>query len=315
MPTDLSVRNEVKSRTPQKYEWLDPSIQRSMQEFEPTIEKVAGVAEQLTPWLRASDSRNKNDVYASSVVLPSGTRRQNAFVKIFPAEHRSQRVYNEVIAHHLAIQCSLPSPFTFPCACHVSLLRDSTREKMVSGISSPYVLGVASLDGNPKAVRQSGGDYEALWADLMNWPQIANVAVFDELLGNDDRHISNLVRCGPHDYSLIDNERILFGENWFGQDLTQQSSRRCDANIIADTIAEGTDELMRRRMLTVAQKYVMQIELKLPRISLGLEALCGAPEGSTLGLVNMLNKRRLMLQTLMQWHMRKGDLFQASTFR
>jgi hypothetical protein len=40
-------------------------------------------------------------------------------------------------------------------------------------------------------------------AEVMSWPDVARVAVFDELLGNDDRHINNLVRRGPRDFLPI----------------------------------------------------------------------------------------------------------------
>ena len=284
-----------------------------MKAFRSANTKICGVAEQLSPWIRAPDSKRENDVYASMVVLPGEQKRRSAFVKVFPPHIRAQRVYNEVIAHHLAIQCALPSPFTFTCACHVSLLRRGTLDRMCPDRTSQFVLGVASIEGNNTAIRQGGGDFAAKWADLMNWPHIANVAVFDELLANDDRHIPNLIRCGPHEYSLIDNERILFGEQWFDRDLDGLVIRRCDANVIADTIAEGSDEIMRRRMLILAQGYVMQISLKAPAIHPGLESICNAPADTTKRLIEMLNQRRLHLQSLMQWHMQKGDLFQVSS--
>ena len=275
-------------------------------------QSILGMAEQLTPWLRAADSTQENDVYVGNVVLPGQQQRRTAYVKIFPPRHRKGLVFNEVVAHQLAQQCALPSPFTFPCACRVSMLRRGTRGKMVPS-DSEYVLGVASLEETPRRIQQSGGDFAAKWADLMNWPLIANVAVFDELLGNDDRHIANLIRRGPQDYVLIDNERILFGEPWFDQDLTRFATRRCDANVIADTIAEGTDELMRQRMIAIAQRFVMQIQL-IPEASFEqLEAICEAPQGITAELIAMLNERRRHLQYLMQWHLQKGDLFKASS--
>lgn len=184
---------------------------------------------------------------------------------------------------------------------------------MAPEMDSQFVLGVASLEESSKKIRQIGGNSEAKWADLMNWPLISTVAVFDELLGNDDRHIANLIRRGPHDYVLIDNERILFGEPWFNQDLAKFETRRCDANVIADTIAEGTDEMMRQRMLAVAQRFVMQNQLTLPKNSDQIEVICEAPTGITGGLIAMLNKRRQHLQFLMQWHLQKGDLFKTSS--
>ena len=276
---------------------------------------IFGVAEQLTPFLRARNELNLNEIYVGQVILPSQDRRARAFVKVFPPEARNQLVYNEVVGHSLALQCGLPSPLTFPCACPVALLRQASRLVMAAGSVSPYVLGVASVDGNLKALRQSGSSSAAVWADIMNWPPVARVAVFDELMGNDDRHLENLIRCGPHEYTIIDNERILFGEPWFTLDLNQLRTRRCDANVLADTIAEGTDEVMRQRMIHIAQRLVMETTLTVPTVATSIEHMCGAQSGTTARLVEMLNLRRSLLPTLMQWHMEKGDLFQASTNR
>jgi hypothetical protein len=159
------------------------------------------------------------------------------------------------------------------------------------------------------------GASPAKWADLMNWPHIAKVAVFDELMANDDRHLENLIRRAPHDYVLIDNERILFGDCWFDQDLSAFETRKCDSNILADTIGEGTDEVMQHRMLQIAQHFVMQTLLEVPSRWEAIEGLCGAPAGTSVKLVEMLNRRRLLLPTQMQWHLKKGDLFQARTNR
>jgi hypothetical protein len=112
---------------------------------------------------------------------------------------------------------------------------------------------------------------------------------------------------------LIDNERILFGKPWFDQDLSQFANRRCDANVIADTIAEGTDELMRQRMIAIAQRFVMQIQLTSATSFEQLEVICEAPKGISVDLIAMLNERRRHLQHLMQWHLQKGDLFKVSS--
>jgi hypothetical protein len=274
-----------------------------------------GFAEQLNPWFRSSDSKSPNDIYVGTVVLPGGEMRRRAFVKVFPPAVRGQLVYNEVIAHHLAVQCALPSPFTFPCACHSSLLKISTRNTMAPDPDSPFILGVASLDGADKSIKQTGGSFATKWADLMNWPHVANAAVFDELMGNDDRHIANLIRSAAHEYVLIDNERMLFGESWFQRDIKEFSARKCDANVLADTIAEGSDTVMRQRMIHLAQRYVMNTILTAPDVGKSLEHQCGAPRGTTDRLIDILNQRRTLLPSLMQWHLRKGDLFYASSNR
>lgn len=149
----------------------------------------------------------------------------------------------------------------------------------------------------------------------MNWPHIARAAVFDELMGNDDRHVENLIRCGPHDYTLIDNERIVFGEPWFNLNLADLCGRNCDANVLADTISEGADVVMRRRMMDVAQRLVMDTMFATPDIAQNLEQKCCAPPGTTERLIEMLNRRRTLLPSLLQWHLQKGDLFRASTRR
>jgi hypothetical protein len=278
------------------------------------FENFFGIAEQLTPLIRG-DVDSANDVYVGFVVLPGGETRERAYVKIFPPADRHQLVFNEVIAHHVAIQCSLPSPLTFPCACRVSLLKSSTRAVMAPDSNSEFVLGVASIDGHPKSLMQKISYSAYKWADLMNWPHIAQVAVFDELMGNDDRHIDNLIRCGNHDYVLIDHERIIFGEPWFNLDLELMRTKRCDANALADTIAEGGDQVMKQRMISLAQRYVRQNILYVPEISSGIERLCRAPNGTTDKLFQLLNDRRTLLPSLMAWHTQKGDLFRASTFR
>jgi hypothetical protein len=278
------------------------------------VEGVCGYAEQLTPYLRASDSRSLNDVYFGIVILPDRKTRTRAFVKVFPPANRGQLVFNEVFGHQIALQCGLPTPYTFPCACPTPLIRRSTLDRWSDGVSD-HLFAVASIEGEHKEIVQRGGSSAMKWADLMNWPHIANVAVFDELMGNDDRHISNLIRSGPQDYILIDNERILFGELWFDSDLHRLVRRRCDSNVLADSIAEGTDEVMRQRMISYAQRYVMETRFDVPAACERIEELCGAPKSTTKGLIQMLNQRRQILPTLMQWHMQKGDLFQTSSIR
>ena len=273
---------------------------------------MIGIAEQLNPRVRRVSDKSQNDVYVGSVLLPHGDLRVRAYVKVFPPKNRGQLVYNEVIAHHVAVQCELPTAFTFPCACRPSLLRSATRATMIAGLDSDFVLGVASVDCALKELKQVQSASAMVVAEVMSWPHAAHFAVFDELLGNSDRHIDNLIRRGPRDYIPIDNEQILFGEPWFGLDLSSLEDRRCDPNILANTIAEGSDQLIRQRMLQVASRYLMMTLLTEPRGAQVLERRCSAPAGVTGRLINMLNVRRTKLPMLMQWHLRKGDLFQAS---
>jgi hypothetical protein len=268
---------------------------------------VFGMAEQLFPLVRGRDVRSPNRIYVGTALAPGGQRREQVFVKIFPTQFRRQLVFNEVIAYHMAVQLELPSLATFPCACRASLVGEQTESK--------YVLGVATVDGKPKRFKQVGSASLVKWEDVMNWPYVAHVAVFDELLGNVDRHIENLIRYGERDYFPIDHERIFFAEERIDGDLDDLCSRRCEPNALAGTIAEATDQVMRQRMLHVAQRYVMEHMLFAPGISHSLESLCGLPNGTTDKLVDMLNKRRVILPTLMQWHLQKGDLFRASTYR
>lgn len=273
---------------------------------------IAGFAEALKPCIRRHDDQSPNDVYVGQVIQPGGLSRANAYVKVFPKGDSDILVLKEVVAHQVAAQCELPSPYTFPCACNKSLLRPFTRA--MAGRDSEYVLAVASVDGNPKRIRQLLGDSEAAWADIMNWPQVARASVFDELIGNGDRHVGNLVRCGLNDYLIIDNEHFLFGLDWLtnSEDLRM---RRCDANSLADSIAEGTDEVMRQRMVKLAQNFVLQMSFTVPPNAIGLETLCHVPQGTIARAMEILNARRVVLPTLMQWHMQKGQLFRMGSFK
>lgn len=280
------------------------------------LASVCGVAEQLSIRARTPSDRNPNDVYTGVVMLPGLTTRERAYVKVFPPAMRGLLVYNEMLGHAIAVQCQLPSPLTFPCACHKSLLRSATRAEMAPDTRSDFVLGIASVDGGPLEVKQRVASSESCRVEVLNWAHVARAAVLDELLGNDDRHIGNLIRRGPHDYMLIDNERIMFGIPWFDADLKPLESRRCDPNILADTIAEtADDDLMRRRMMDIAHHLMRVTHLVPPETCERIESFCGAPAGTTQRVVDLLNRRRLLLRNLLQWHLQKGDLFQARTNR
>lgn len=276
---------------------------------------TVGLATRLSPWFHTPSDPNPNHLYVGNVLLPGLQKQVPAYVKVFPKPLRGQLVFNEVLGHHVALQCGLTSPHTFPCACDVRFLSPRLREVVSKEGDSEYILGLASVDANPGKVSQSFHMSDAVIADLLNWPYVARAAVFDELVGNDDRHNANLVRCGEHNYVVIDHERLLFGGRWFDADLASFKQQRCDSNVLADTISMGTDELMRRRMMQVAQHLVRETLLTVPAEVQAIEEICGAPREASKHVIELLNARRAHLPTLMQWHVQKGDLFQASTAR
>jgi hypothetical protein len=183
---------------------------------------------------------------------------------------------------------------------------------MIGDPTSEFVTGVASLDVAVRGMTQTLKSSDAAIAEIMTWPEAARLAVFDELLANDDRHLENLVRQGPAKYIAIDNERILFGEPWFNMELSSFIGRSCQANVLAATIAEGPEQGMRQRMARIAQELILGTSFTVPEGADAFERRCSAPLGSTKRLIDMLNSRRIKLSSLMQWHLRKGDLFQES---
>ena len=290
-----------------------------LQQTPPAPIDIFGVAEQLTPLNRAADSNSTNRVFVGTVVLPGGQLRKSAYVKIFPTQLRPQLVYNEVIAFHLAAQFGVPAPLTFPCLCRASLFAPITLEEFSASSSvgprersTEFLLGVASLQVDQVRIQTTLRHSHAVWADLIRWPSIATLAVYDELIGNDDRHISNLIRCGRHQYCVIDNERMLFGEQWFSAELDELTRRRCDPNKIANSISESTDDLLQRRMIAIAEKHARETRLEVPHVSSALESICRTPNATTMRLINMLNRRRMLLPHLMQWHKQKGELFKRA---
>jgi hypothetical protein len=274
-----------------------------------SLGSVCGIAEQLVPRVPRN---GHNDVYVGHVVSPQGAR-ERTYVKVYGRDEGGLRVFNEVIAHSIALQCGLLSPLTFPCAVRKCFLRAESPALAESDASSDFVLGVASVDGASSEVRQRIRASEATILDVINWSYVARVAVFDELMGNDDRRIDNLVRRGLHDYAIIDNERIVFGMRWFDLDLTNLEAKPCDPNILADTLAGAIDESGRQRMMDAANHLMRVTPLFVPNMSENLERLCGASLGATQRLVQMLNRRRMGIRNLLQWHLRIGDLFQART--
>lgn len=275
---------------------------------------VCGYAESLVPLVRSRDSVSSNELFKGFAVLPDGQTRSPVIVKVFPQQESGLRIYNEVIAHHLAVQCGLMSPYTFPCTCLASdLRRDGAAAKSRDG-KSEFALGVASHDLSYKKLNQSVRSSEALEQDILLWPGCARAAVFDELVANSDRHASNLIRQGAADYRIIDHERIMFGEHWFDiEDLRDYVPRNSQGNCLAQTIAKCTDDVLRQRLRHYAQIFMREVSLSVPAVSAGIERLCHTPPGTTDRLVGMLNLRMSHLPRLIQFYFADRDLFRASS--
>lgn len=277
---------------------------------------VCGYAESLIPFARPTDSESGNDVLKGFAVLPDGQTRSPVIVKVFPQQESWLRIYNEVVAHHFAVQCGLFSPYTFACRCSASDLRRNGMAATSRDHKSEFILGVASYDLSYKKLSQSLMSSQALEQDILLWPNCARAAIFDELVANSDRHASNLIRQGPADYRVIDHERIMFGDHYFNvESLGGYAPRNSQGNCLAQTIARCTDEVLQQRLRFYAQLFMREVALKVPTISMGLERLCHAPQGITDRLVAMLNVRRSHLPRLMQFYFEERSLFRASTWR
>lgn len=276
-------------------------------------EHICGSAEMLVPIVRPKDSAGVNDVYKGFAILPDRRTPVPVYLKIFPKASSSQSIYNEVTAHHLAVQCGIPSPFTFPCECPVSLLSENKRALVARLEGSQSVFGVASIDVCYKQLGQASRISDALINDLLYWDSCAKVAVFDELIANQDRHMSNMIRIGRHNYRVIDHEKMIFDDSWFvNASPLEYKGRNSSANALARTIANCTDELLRQKMKRTANEFLREIVLHPPSISEGLERVCHAPAGVTERLISMLNERRTHLPRLIQMYFQENSLFQAS---
>ena len=54
--------------------------------------------------------------------------------------------------------------------------------------------------------------YEKIVSDVRKWSHLPNVVGLDNTISNVDRHLNNLLRTGKHQYSLIDNGRLVHDE-------------------------------------------------------------------------------------------------------
>lgn len=275
--------------------------------------QVCGYAEALIPLVRPADSRGSNDVFKGFAVLPDGKTRAQVVVKLF--QHGSRlRIYNEVVAHHVAVQCGVPSPYTFPCACPTADLLRNGAKLGPEMLASDFILGVASYDVSPKKLNQVLKSSDAVEHDILVWPKCVQTALFDELVANSDRHVSNLIRQGPGDYRAIDHEGIMFGDDYFGiESLLDYAPRNSRGNCLLQTIARCTDEVLQQRLRHHAQLLLREMLLDVPSVSEGLERLCHAPLGITDRLIAMLNIRRTHLPRLVQFYFEERSLFRASS--
>jgi len=262
--------------------------------------------------MRAKDSDVSNDVFKGLFALPGLSRREKGFVKIFPRAESHLLVLNEILSHRVAVTCGIPSPYTFPIAVPRCLVEKQSRViDTYDPDGNECILGVGSLDGNPGQISQKVNAKHVI-PQLMSWRYVAAAAAFDELIGNGDRHLGNLLRTGPSEFVLIDQERMVFERNWLASGLDGLQDQRCDSNILATTVSEGPDELLRRRMMNCAQSLMSETLFAPAEHDLAFAQVIGV-EGRVLEFFDYLNERKRGLPFLMQWHLEKGDLFRTST--
>lgn len=143
-------------------------------------------------------------VVRGRIQVPVRTGSVDAYVKLLPP----REFCVESVCASLALHLSLPMPDAFWVTVHRQRMHGfwpfgEENEKLCFGTAElPYAQAVR-LDHQSPAMLATAYGLDALL--------LAKIALFDELIGNDDRHDGNLLLTARRTIMLIDHERAIGG--------------------------------------------------------------------------------------------------------
>src|ERR1035437_10278431 len=141
---------------------------------------------------------------------------RRAYIKIYDHTAQPKAVFNEVLGYLYAQAMGLPSPPVF-------FLDVPPHDVVASGLPAPIsaVRAVATLeahdpnvatDGAAKTLFDAGSiDLTYIRQRLLSSPAGRALVAFDEVIGNGDRNIGNIVFSWKHGVVAIDHGCILTG--------------------------------------------------------------------------------------------------------
>lgn len=240
------------------------------------------------------------------------SREIPVYFKVFNKQDTDKGLFNEILGFHLARFCGLPVPRnTFISICKRKNIIGPAKCLQGRDPAEEYICGISSVDSNVHKITQIYEDNKRFENELINWPKIAQVAVFDELVFNVDRTANNLIRVAKNDFILIDHEHVLGGTGWEYSKLDSLLTQPSPNNHLASLIATIDNEFITKKMLSIAQDHICKVNLTKDVIdlSLNLESFCHLDKGTIGYIFELLNKRKKRLPELIYHHIQSEQMF------
>lgn len=149
---------------------------------------------------------------------------RRAYLKIYNLTEQPKAFGNEVLGYLFAQAMNIPSPPVF-------FVDVPPQDVIASGFATTQIAvrAVATLeahdpnvatDGAVKTLFDSGAvDLSLIRSRLLSSPAGRALVAFDEVIGNPDRNIGNIVFSWKHGVVAIDHGCILTGPQWTSQSL------------------------------------------------------------------------------------------------
>nr|BDD47003.1 hypothetical protein 11 [Piscirickettsiaceae bacterium] len=136
------------------------------------------------------------------------SKKQIVYAKLY--RHKHELLY-EIIGYLLAHHLNLPQPKGF------ILLLSPQQQTELFGIVNPTttqypVWATTRIDGESATYKYKHCS-QALKKDLQKWFNLYGAIAFDDLVGNIDRNLGNLIRESSGQYQLIDHGNIFGGHS------------------------------------------------------------------------------------------------------
>lgn len=269
---------------------------------------ITNIERKLTP----GKSSGRRDTFVATAYRPNIENQIPVYFKLFDKLDTDRGIFNEIVGFHVARLCGLPvSRDTFVSICDRTKIKGPARCLQGRDASETHIRGVASIDSNPHKIKQLFDDFSVYETELLNWKQLAQVAVYDELMLNTDRTAYNLVRTNKNEYVIIDYEHVFGGAGWNIELLEAQLTQPLNQNHLASLVTSGSNEFVSRRMMSVANEYISRIKLTKDILDFeyDLESFCHLDKGTMEHIFYLLNKRIKMLPELIHYHIQHGQLF------
>ena len=226
-----------------------------------------------------SDNNNINPTYKSHVQTHEGVIQ--AYVKLVP--HRE--IYIECVCAVLGRFLGLPIP--------KPLIVKVDHESLPTVERGKYLLAFGSEDSVYPSLKRRGLD-DNLVKKLEDFTKTLDVGVFDEWIGNPDRHGGNILFDGSDKFTFIDHG-LSISENL-------SSDAPASKNIIVETLYTLKSEFEKYKVNREAQSTITPLysEIPLSLLSEKTYATSYLKADEVVLVVNFLEERSKKLNTLFE---------------